>query len=65
MGIVWSVVGILVCGALGGMGAWALVTALGLTGTLSAIAAAIVGMVFAVALWAGITSMLRATGFIR
>ena len=65
MGLVWSVVGILVCGGLGGVGAWALVTTLGLSGTLGAIAAAVVGMVLAVALWTALTAMLRSLGVIR
>ena len=65
MGVIWSVIGILICGGLGGLGAWALVTALDLSGTFSAIVAAVIGMVFAVALWAGVTSMLRSTGLIR
>lgn len=65
MAIVWSVVGILICGGLGGLAAWALVTTLGWDGTPGAIAAAIVGMVLSVALWTGITVMLRAIGRIR
>ena len=65
MAIFWSVVGILICGGLGGLAAWALVTTLGWDGTPGAIAAAIVGMVLSVALWTGITVMLRAIGRIR
>ena len=65
MAIVWSVVGIFVCGGLGGFAAWALVTSLGWVGTPGAIAAAVIGMVVAVALWTGITSLLRALGWIR
>jgi len=63
--ILWSVVGILVCGGLGGFAAWALVTGVGWVGTAGAIAAAVIGMVIAVALWAGMTSLLRAAGWIR
>jgi hypothetical protein len=63
--IVWSVVGILVCGGLGGFAAWVLVTSLGWAGTTGAIAAAVLGMVIAVALWAGVTSLLRAAGWVR
>jgi len=65
MAIVWSVVGIFVCGGLGGIAAWALVTSLGGAGTLGAIAAAIIGMVIAVALWTGLTALLRAMGWVR
>jgi hypothetical protein len=65
MGLVFSVIGIIICGALGGLGAWAFTTALGLSGTLGAIAAAVVGMVLAVGLWAALTAMLRMLGFIR
>ena len=65
MGIVWSVVGIFICGGLGGFAAWALVTGLGLTGTAGAIAAAVVGMVIAVALWTGLTSLLRTLHMIK
>ncbi len=65
MAIVWSVIGILICGGLGGFAAWALVTSIGWAGTLSAIVAALIGMVIAVALWAGLTALLRAVGLIR
>ena len=65
MAIVWSVVGILVCGGLGGFAAWALVTSVGWAGTAGAIAAAVIGMVVAVALWAGTTSLLRALRWIK
>ena len=65
MAIVWSVVGIFVCGGLGGFAAWALVTSVGWDGTPGAIAAAVIGMVVAVALWTGSTSLLRALGWIR
>jgi hypothetical protein len=65
MSIVWSVVGILICGGLGGFAAWAIVSTLGWTGTAGALAASVIGMVIAVALWAGLTSLLRALGRIR
>ena len=65
MAIVWSVIGIFACGGLGGFAAWAFVTSLGWTGTPGAIAAAIIGMVVAVALWTGSTALLRAVGWIR
>jgi hypothetical protein len=63
--IIWSVVGILVCGGLGGFAAWALVASVGWVGTAGAIAAAVIGMVIAVALWAGVTSLLRALHWIK
>jgi hypothetical protein len=65
VGIVWSVVGILICGGLGGFAAWALVTAMGWTGTPGALAAAVIGMVVAAALWAGGAALLRALGLLR
>jgi hypothetical protein len=65
LAILWNVIGIIVCGGLGGVTAWAFVGSLGLSGTPGAIAAALVGMVVAVALWAGVTSLLRMVGWIR
>jgi len=50
--ILGSLLGIVVCGGLGGLAAWAIVTLVGLHGTFGAIVAAIVGMVVATALWA-------------
>jgi hypothetical protein len=50
---------------LGGFAAWALVTSVGWVGTAGAIAAAVIGMVVAVALWAGVTSLLRALRWIK
>jgi hypothetical protein len=65
MGIVWSVVAILICGGLGGFAAWAFVTAVGWDGTPGALAAAVIGMAVAVALWTGLTALLRTFGRIR
>jgi hypothetical protein len=65
MAMVWNIIGILLCGGLGGFAAWALVTGMGLEGVFGAVAAAIIGMVIAVALWAGLTSLLRALGLLR
>ena len=65
MTIVWSIVGIVVCGGLGGLAAWAVVTTLGWDGTPGALAAAVLGMVLSVALWTGFTALLRAVGRIR
>jgi hypothetical protein len=50
--ILGSVLGIVVCGSVGGFAAWALVTVAGLRGTFGAIIAAVVGMLVATALWA-------------
>lgn len=65
MAIVWSVIGIVICGGLGGFAAWAFVSSMGWVGTAGAIAASVLGMAVAVALWAGLTSLLRAMGRIR
>lgn len=62
--ILASIAGIVVCGGLGGIAAWALVTALGLEGAPGAILAAIAGMVAAFAAWVAGTSLLRALGWI-
>ena len=63
--VVGSILGIAVCGVAGGFAAWTLVTASGADGVFGAIAAAVIGMVVATALWAGGTSLLRALGWIR
>ena len=65
MGIVWSIIGIVVCGGLGGFAAWAFVTAMGWSGTPGALAAMVVGMVVAVALWTGVTALMRSLGRLR
>jgi hypothetical protein len=65
MGIVWSVIGIFICGGIGGFAAWAFVTALGWAGIPGALVAAAIGMVVAAALWAGGTALLRFLGWVR
>ena len=65
MGIVWSIIGIVVCGGLGGFAAWAFITAMGWSGTPGALAAAVVGMAVAVALWTGVTALMRSLGRLR
>jgi hypothetical protein len=65
MSIVYSVIGILICGMLGGIAAWALVAALGLDGVTGSIVSAVVGMAAAFVLWVATTSLLRALGWIR
>ena len=57
--ILSSVLGIIVCGGLGGVAAWAVVTLMGWDGTFAAIAAALIGMVVATASWTALTSLLR------
>ena len=63
--VLGNVLGIVVCGGIGGVSAWAVVTALGWDSTLGAIVAAIIGMVIATAVWAAGTSLLRALRWIR
>jgi hypothetical protein len=60
-----SLIGIVVCGTLGGTTAWALVQFLGADGTPGAILAAVIGMTTAFAAWAGGVALLRALGWIR
>ena len=60
-----SILGIFICGAGGGLAAWAAVTALGLDGVLGAILAVVIGMIVATALWAAGTSLLRVLGWVR
>ena len=60
-----SILGILVCGVGGGYAAWVAVTALGFGGVLGATLAVVIGMVAATALWAGVTTLLRALGWVR
>ena len=54
-----SILAILVCGGIGGVVGWYVVTSLGWTGTGGAIVAAIVAMVIAVALFAAGSTLLR------
>jgi hypothetical protein len=63
--IIGSILGIFICGVAGGLAAWSSVSALGLDGVPGAIAAAVIGMVVATALWAGGSTLLRALGLIR
>jgi len=51
--ILSSLLAIVVCGGLGGLAAWGIVTLAGLHGTFGAIVAAIAGMLIATGLWAG------------
>ena len=54
-----SIVGIVICGIIGGVAAWALVTSIGLAGVTGALAAAVTGMVIAVAVWVAGTTLWR------
>ncbi|MFO1303400.1 MAG: hypothetical protein U1F54_06690 [Burkholderiales bacterium] len=65
MSVVWSVVGIVLCGGLGALCGWLLTQALGLDGAMAAILAAIVGMVVATAAWVGLTTLLRKLGVLQ
>jgi len=56
---VLSIVGILICGVAGGVIAWMLVTSIGLAGVPGALAAAVAGMVIAMALWVAATQLWR------
>jgi hypothetical protein len=65
LSILGSILGILFCGGLGALGAWLLVSGLGLSGVPAAIAAAVVAMAVAVALWVAGSALLRALGWHR
>jgi hypothetical protein len=60
-----SILGIVICGGLGGVSGWMLVGWLGLDGVPGAMVAAGVGMVGAVAAFAAMTSLLRALGWTK
>jgi hypothetical protein len=63
--IVGSLIGILVCGGIGGFVAWSAVNAWGMNGVLGAMLAAAIGMVVATTLWVGGASLLRALRWLR
>jgi hypothetical protein len=65
MAIVLSIIGILVCGVLGGTVAWAIVAKIGLSGTPGALVAAVLGMIAAFLVWVGGSSLLRVFGRVR
>jgi hypothetical protein len=60
-----SVFGIVLCGGVGGIAAWAVVTLMGWDGTIGGIVAAVIGMVVATAVWTATTSLLRMLGRTR
>ena len=57
--IVLSLLGVLVCGTIGGVAAWALVTWIGLSGVPGSLLAAVVGMAIALAAWIGVTTVVH------
>lgn len=57
--ILGSILGILVCGVIGGVAAWSIVDMMGGDGVFGAIVAATTGMVVATAAWTALTSLLR------
>ena len=58
-GIVYNVMGILVCGGIGGIAGWSLTMLTGWTGTPAALLAVAVGMVVATGAWIGLVSAVR------
>ena len=60
-----SIIVIIVCGGIGGVAAWWLTASLGLSGVVGGLVAAAVGMVIAVAAFAGTTSLLRGVGWMK
>jgi hypothetical protein len=63
--VLLSVLGILVCGALGALAGFALVHALGWSGTLASLVAVVVGMVVATAAWTLGSALARKAGWVR
>jgi hypothetical protein len=63
--IFWSLIGIMISGAAGGVAGWAVISVLGWSGVLGALVAAAIGMVVATAVFVMITVLLRAIGLVR
>jgi Trk-type K+ transport system membrane component len=63
--IIKSLVVIIIAGGIGGVAAWWLTGMMGVEGTLGAIVTAASGMVLAVALFAGLTTLLRTLGWMK
>jgi len=57
--ILGSLLGIVVCGGIGGIAAWTIVAQFGWNGIFGAIIATIIGMIVATAAWTAWTSLLR------
>jgi hypothetical protein len=64
--IIWSIVGIIASGLVGGIAGWFVITSLGWDGTvLGALVAAAIAMVVATGVWIAITVTLRTLGIVR
>lgn len=63
--IFFSIIGILVAGACGGVAGWGLTSLLDLAGVASALVAAATGMVVATGVWVGLTVALDKAGLLR
>jgi hypothetical protein len=63
--IVWSVIGILISGAAGGLAGWWVIGTLGVGGAAGAIIAAVIAMVVATGVWLALTVGLRKLGLVR
>ena len=63
--ILKSIIAIIISGGIGGLVARWLVMAIGVDGTLGAILAAVIAMVVAVAVFAGLTVLMRALGVMK
>jgi hypothetical protein len=64
-GVLGSLAGIVVCGGIGGILAWAVVGTLDIEGVAGAIVATAIGMIVATALWIAGGWALRASGIVR
>jgi hypothetical protein len=60
--IIGSLLGIVVCGGIGGFTAWVIVTQLHWNGLFGAIVAVLIAMAIATGAWAALTSLLRRFG---
>ena len=62
MRLLWNVVGIILCGTVGGVVGWAAMQLVGLQGTVAAILASIIGMGIATAAWLVLGLLVRSIG---
>lgn len=63
--ILFSIIGILVSGLAGGIAGWSIIGALEWSGVGGALAAAVIGMVVATAVWVALTVLVRKAGWSR
>jgi hypothetical protein len=63
--IVWSILGIILSGLVGGIAGWFVITSLGWDGVSGALVAAAIAMVVATGVWVAITVLLRSLGIVR